>query len=104
MKKELRKSTNNKTMSSYFATCACNNCLNYCSSATPWYPKEAQAEGKDMKKELRKSTNNKTMSSYFATCACNNCLNYCSSATPWYPKEAQASELNTMKSANLKKN
>lgn len=57
-----------------------------------------------MKKELRKSTENKTMSSYFATCACNNCLNYCSSATPWYPKEAQASELNTMKSANLKKN
>ena len=42
MKKKLRKSTNNKTMSSYYASCRCNSCLNYCSSATPWYPKEAE--------------------------------------------------------------
>ena len=42
MKKELRKSTENKTMSSYYVACSCKNCVNYCSSSTPWYPKEAE--------------------------------------------------------------
>ncbi|MFR3185086.1 MAG: hypothetical protein ACLTVV_13600 [Ruminococcus sp.] len=43
MKKELRKSTKNKTMSSYYATCTCK-CLNYCGAETPWYPREAEAK------------------------------------------------------------
>ena len=42
MKRELRKSTKNKTMSSYYNRCNCDDCLHYCSSSTPWYPKEAQ--------------------------------------------------------------
>ncbi len=43
MKKELRKSTKNKTMSSYYSTCRCN-CLNHCGVETPWYPREAEAK------------------------------------------------------------
>ena len=43
MKKELRKSTNNKTMSSYYSTCRCK-CLNHCGVETPWYPREAEVK------------------------------------------------------------
>ena len=43
MKKELRKSTNAKTMSSYYAVCTCR-CLNHCGLETPWYPREAEVK------------------------------------------------------------
>ena len=41
MKKELRKSTENQAMSTYYAT-SCG-CLNYCGLETAsWYPREAE--------------------------------------------------------------
>ena len=43
MKKELRKSTKNKTMSSYYSTCHCVS-LNHCGLETPWYPREAEVK------------------------------------------------------------
>lgn len=42
MKKQLRKSSENQFAMTYYTKCNCDNCLHYCSSLTPWYPKEAQ--------------------------------------------------------------
>ena len=42
MKKQLLKSSENQFAMTYYTRCNCDNCLHYCSSSTPWYPKEAQ--------------------------------------------------------------